>query len=123
MSLGPITSQTQANVGPSVEIRRERGTAGEIPLSDGLLPLEVGGSGEDEHEKLLALRWGRGRYLLHVGYFLIVQPHEEWIQSAIPSLDGRLLLTCSDDPTARIKDLESPALKAEMRGHDNRIES
>ena len=31
MSLGPIASQTQANVDPSVEIRRERGAASEIP--------------------------------------------------------------------------------------------
>ena len=31
MSLGPIDSQTQENVGPSVEIRRERGAVGEIP--------------------------------------------------------------------------------------------
>ena len=30
MSLGPIASQTQANVDPRVEIRRERGAAGEI---------------------------------------------------------------------------------------------
>ena len=35
MSLGPITSQTQANVGPSVEIRRERGAAGEMPRTPG----------------------------------------------------------------------------------------
>ena len=35
MSLGPIASQTQANVGPSVEIRRERGAAGEIPRTPG----------------------------------------------------------------------------------------
>lgn len=36
MSLGPIASQTQANVGPSVEIRRERGGAvGEMPRTPG----------------------------------------------------------------------------------------
>ena len=35
MSLGPIASQTQANVGPSVEIRRERDAAGEIPCTPG----------------------------------------------------------------------------------------
>jgi len=35
MSLGPIASQTQANVGPSVEIRRERGAAGEMPRTPG----------------------------------------------------------------------------------------
>jgi len=35
MSLGPIASQTQANVDPRVEIRRERGAAGEIPRTLG----------------------------------------------------------------------------------------
>jgi platelet-activating factor acetylhydrolase IB subunit alpha len=70
----------------------------------------------------------------------VLKPHTEWIRSAIPSGDGRLLLTCSDDhvgfsvpltictplysflQTARITDIESAALKTEMRGHDNRIE-
>ena len=27
----------------------------------------------------------------------VLKPHTEWIRSAIPSADGRLLLTCSDD--------------------------
>ena len=68
----------------------------------------------------------------------VLKPHSEWIRSALPSLDGRLILTCSDDhvcnlsflrdvthrpQTARISDLESGAMKVEMRGHDNRIES
>lgn len=56
-----------------------------------------------------------------------------------PSLDGRLFLTCADDQvctwllygvaqilplsqTARISDVESGSMKAEMRGHDNRLE-
>ncbi|KAF8164844.1 dynein regulator [Crassisporium funariophilum] len=53
----------------------------------------------------------------------VMKPHTEWIRSALPSADGRLLLTCSDDHTARITDMETSALKTEMRGHDNRIES
>ncbi|KAJ3505202.1 hypothetical protein NLJ89_g7541 [Agrocybe chaxingu] len=52
----------------------------------------------------------------------VLKPHTEWIRSALPSADGRLILTCSDDHTARITDLESGAMKTEMRGHDNRIE-
>lgn len=27
----------------------------------------------------------------------VIRPHDEWIRCATPSLDGRLLLTCSDD--------------------------
>ena len=27
----------------------------------------------------------------------VLKPHAEWIRSALPSADGRLLLTCSDD--------------------------
>ncbi|KAG6817003.1 hypothetical protein H0H87_000898 [Tephrocybe sp. NHM501043] len=53
----------------------------------------------------------------------VIRAHEEWIRCAIPSLDGRLLLTCSDDHTARITDIESGTMKIEMRGHDNRVES
>ncbi|KAF5381675.1 hypothetical protein D9615_005568 [Tricholomella constricta] len=52
----------------------------------------------------------------------VLRPHEDWIRCANPSLDGRLLLTCSDDHTARIVDPESGAIKIEMRGHDNRVE-
>lgn len=70
----------------------------------------------------------------------VLKPHTEWIRSAIPSADGRLLLTCSDDhvgfsasltkctplysflQTAHITDIETAVLKTEMRGHDNRIE-
>ena len=94
MSLGPIASETQANVGPSVDIRGESAAVemlrkpgpyvpsafGEqqwmlnklqsavagrenIVVSDGLLPLEVGGMGMGIGA-LLVLCWGRGRYTL-----------------------------------------------------------
>ncbi|KAG6840564.1 hypothetical protein C0991_005840 [Blastosporella zonata] len=53
----------------------------------------------------------------------VIRAHEEWIRCAVPSLDGRLILTCSDDHTARITDIESGIMKVEMRGHDNRVES
>ncbi|KIM71777.1 hypothetical protein PILCRDRAFT_830134 [Piloderma croceum F 1598] len=52
----------------------------------------------------------------------VLQLHQDWIRSALPSCDGRLILTCSDDHTTRITDLESAATKAEMRGHDNVVE-
>ena len=44
MSLGLIASHTQANVGPSVEIRRESGAASEIPHTPGpYVPSAFGG--------------------------------------------------------------------------------
>ncbi|KAH7911199.1 hypothetical protein BJ138DRAFT_1151241 [Hygrophoropsis aurantiaca] len=33
-----------------------------------------------------------------------------------------MFLTCADDHTTRITDVESASLKAEMRGHYNRVE-
>ncbi|KAG5717873.1 Nuclear distribution protein PAC1 [Termitomyces sp. T112] len=53
----------------------------------------------------------------------VIKAHDDWIRCANPSVDGRLLLTCSDDHTARITEIESGMMKVEMRGHDNRVES
>ncbi|KAF8576683.1 dynein regulator [Ramaria rubella] len=52
----------------------------------------------------------------------VLNPHTDWIRCALSSPDARLILTCSNDHTARLSDIESGALKAEMRGHENVVE-
>jgi len=49
----------------------------------------------------------------------VIQPHNAWIRSALPSADGRLIITCSDDHTARIVDVDTGATKSELRGHEH----
>ncbi|KAH9857429.1 nuclear distribution protein PAC1 [Lenzites betulinus] len=53
----------------------------------------------------------------------VFKPHGEWIRAAIPSVDGRLLLTSSMDHTSRVIDAATGATKAEFRGHDNVVEN
>ncbi|KAF8584526.1 dynein regulator [Ramaria rubella] len=52
----------------------------------------------------------------------VLNSHTDWIRCAVSSPDARLILTCSNDHTARILDFESGATKAEMRGHENVVE-
>ncbi|KDQ09585.1 hypothetical protein BOTBODRAFT_36989 [Botryobasidium botryosum FD-172 SS1] len=52
----------------------------------------------------------------------VIRSHDEWIRCALPSADGRFILTCSNDHTSRIIDAESGATKAEMKGHQHVIE-
>ncbi|GJJ15918.1 hypothetical protein Clacol_010197 [Clathrus columnatus] len=53
----------------------------------------------------------------------VIHAHTEWIRSAVPSPDGRLILTCSADHTAKLSDTESGAVKVELRGHENVVEA
>ncbi|KAI9452749.1 dynein regulator [Russula earlei] len=53
----------------------------------------------------------------------VIRPHGDWIRCAIPSSDGKFFITCSMDHTAHIVELESGTTKAELRGHDNVVES
>ena len=41
----------------------------------------------------------------------VLKPHTEWIRSAIPSADGRLLLTCSDDHVGFFRPTEQKVLR------------
>ncbi|THH18967.1 hypothetical protein EW146_g2117 [Bondarzewia mesenterica] len=52
----------------------------------------------------------------------VIKPHTDWIRCALPSLDGRYLVTCSMDHTARVVEVSSGTTKAELRGHDNVVE-
>ncbi|KAF9020225.1 dynein regulator [Hymenopellis radicata] len=53
----------------------------------------------------------------------VISPHDEWIRCAVPSFDGRYILTCSADHTAKIVDAVSGEIKTEFRGHDNVVEA
>ncbi|KAI0065041.1 dynein regulator [Artomyces pyxidatus] len=53
----------------------------------------------------------------------VIRPHSDWIRCAIPSLDGKYIVTCSMDHTARVVELATGTTKAEMRGHDNVVEA
>ena len=72
----------------------------------------------------------------------VMKPHEDWIRAALPSPDGRFLVTsCTDHvrllslssvsrdcmlsvaQTARVVEIATGTIKAEFRGHDNVIEN
>ncbi|KAI0313948.1 dynein regulator [Amylostereum chailletii] len=53
----------------------------------------------------------------------VIRPHSDWVRCALPSLDGRYVVTCSMDHTARVVELATGTTKAELRGHDNVVES
>ncbi|KAI0080168.1 nuclear distribution protein PAC1 [Panus rudis PR-1116 ss-1] len=53
----------------------------------------------------------------------VLRPHEEWIRSAVPSLDGRFIVTSCMDHTARVVEIATGNTKAEFRGHDNVVEN
>ncbi|KII89078.1 hypothetical protein PLICRDRAFT_53558 [Plicaturopsis crispa FD-325 SS-3] len=48
--------------------------------------------------------------------------HSEWVRCVIPSEDGQLLASCSNDQTARIWNPLSGESKIELRGHENVVE-
>ncbi|KAF8323372.1 dynein regulator [Clavulina sp. PMI_390] len=50
--------------------------------------------------------------------------HAQWVRCVVPSEDGKLLASCSDDQasTARIWDISNGETKMEFRGHDNYLE-
>ncbi|THU92101.1 dynein regulator [Dendrothele bispora CBS 962.96] len=52
----------------------------------------------------------------------VISPHDNWIRSAIPSLDGRFVITCSMDHTSKIVETSTGEVKAEFRGHENSID-
>ncbi|KAF8522031.1 WD40-repeat-containing domain protein [Gautieria morchelliformis] len=52
----------------------------------------------------------------------VLNTHTDWVRCAVSSPDGRSILTCSSDHTARISNIDSGAAKAEMRGHENVVE-
>lgn len=53
----------------------------------------------------------------------VISPHDDWIRCAVPSTDGRYIITCSADHTAKIVDTTSGDVKTEFRGHDNVVEA
>lgn len=48
--------------------------------------------------------------------------HSEWVREVVPSDDGRLLLSVSNDQTARVWDFGTGETKAELRGHEHVVE-
>lgn len=48
--------------------------------------------------------------------------HAEWVREVVPSDDGRLLVSVSNDQTARVWDFASGETKAELRGHEHVVE-
>ncbi|KAK0231337.1 dynein regulator [Armillaria fumosa] len=53
----------------------------------------------------------------------VISPHDDWIRCAVPSTDGRYIITCSADHTAKIVDTTSGDVKTEFRGHENVVEA
>ncbi|KAI0365155.1 dynein regulator [Pilatotrama ljubarskyi] len=53
----------------------------------------------------------------------VIRPHEDWIRAALPSPDGRFLVTSCMDHTARVIEVATGATKAEFRGHNNVVEN
>ncbi|KAK0490479.1 dynein regulator [Armillaria novae-zelandiae] len=53
----------------------------------------------------------------------VISPHDDWIRCAVPSTDGRYIITCSADHTAKIVDTASGDVKTEFRGHENVVEA
>ncbi|KAI0029132.1 dynein regulator [Vararia minispora EC-137] len=53
----------------------------------------------------------------------VIRPHSDWVRCAIPSLDGKYVVTCSMDHTAHVVEINSGTTKAELRGHDNVVEA
>ncbi|ESK97370.1 platelet-activating factor acetylhydrolase ib alpha subunit [Moniliophthora roreri MCA 2997] len=52
----------------------------------------------------------------------VLNPHEAWIRCAVPSPDGRYVIACASDHTAKIVDVNSGEVKVEFRGHENVVE-
>lgn len=48
--------------------------------------------------------------------------HSEWVREAVPSDDGRLLISVSNDQTARVWDFSTGETKSELRGHEHVVE-
>ncbi|KAJ7657959.1 WD40-repeat-containing domain protein, partial [Mycena rosella] len=51
-----------------------------------------------------------------------ISGHSDWVHCGLPSDDGRLLASASNDHTARIWDPLTGESKMELRGHDNVVE-
>jgi WD domain, G-beta repeat len=51
------------------------------------------------------------------------QGHNDWVRSAVFSLDGRRVLTASEDKTARLWEAKSGKLLATFQGHTSAVES
>lgn len=48
--------------------------------------------------------------------------HSEWVREVVPSDDGRLLVSVSNDQTARVWDFATGETKSELRGHEHVVE-
>ena len=48
--------------------------------------------------------------------------HAEWVRSVAPSSDGRMLVSCSNDQSARLWDTTSGETRVDLRGHEHVIE-
>ncbi|OSC96850.1 nuclear distribution protein PAC1 [Trametes coccinea BRFM310] len=53
----------------------------------------------------------------------VLRPHGDWIRAAIPSTDGRFVVTSCMDHTAQVIELSNGNRRAEFRGHDNVVEN
>ncbi|KAJ3768850.1 dynein regulator [Lentinula raphanica] len=53
----------------------------------------------------------------------VITPHDAWIRCAVPSDDGRLIITAAGDHTSKVVELASGDVKAEFRGHENDVEA
>lgn len=48
--------------------------------------------------------------------------HREWVRQVRPNHDGSLLVSCSNDQTARVWVVSTAESKAELREHDHVLE-
>ena len=48
--------------------------------------------------------------------------HADWVRSVVPSSDGRMLVSCSNDQSARLWDVASSETRIDLRGHEHVIE-
>ncbi|KAI0044789.1 dynein regulator [Auriscalpium vulgare] len=53
----------------------------------------------------------------------VIRPHNDWVRRAIPSIDGKYVVTCSADHTAKVVELATGTIKAELRGHEHHVEA
>ncbi|EIN13958.1 nuclear distribution protein PAC1 [Punctularia strigosozonata HHB-11173 SS5] len=53
----------------------------------------------------------------------VIKSHDDWVRAAVPSSDGRFVITSCMDHTSRVLELATGATKAELRAHDNVVEN
>lgn len=48
--------------------------------------------------------------------------HSEWVRGIVPAPDGRHIISCSTDQTARVWDVTTGENKMDLRGHEHVVE-